>query len=72
MCRRLSPSALDVATRTRCAPSPRAAGRGWPERSEGRVRGRLASDSTRNALQLRKNHGENALLVGQYVGIPES
>src|SRR5262249_24057888 len=52
-------------------PSPRAAGRGWPERSEGRVWGSLASDSTRNALQLRKNHGENALLVGQYVGIPE-
>src|SRR5262245_63976664 len=31
MCRRLSPSALDVATRTRCAPSPRAAERDHTE-----------------------------------------
>ena len=36
------------------------------------MRGSLTSTSKRNALQLRENHGEDALLVSRYFRIPES
>lgn len=53
-------------------PSPCAAGRGWPERSAGRVRGNREGRLAFIRVQLRQDCNEDTIYVAQYMVVPET